>query len=653
MKNAFPKSNKCSRIIVTGELQNVGTECSGYHAVDIFELKPLGSQDSEKLFLGRAFSSEDQCPDSLKDVSCRMLKECGGLPLAIITLAGLFASLRNNSDIWHQLQRYVVSSLTNLSLEYMLKEIVNLCCDNLPQDLKTCLQYLTIYPEGCTIWKVDLLKQWTAEGFITSTKGNEGVAESYFDELVKRGMIQPEKITHNNEVLSCTVHHMVLDLIMSKSREENFITVVDYSQTNALFFMKPHRLSLHFSCSQYATKPEDIRLSQVRSLAFFGLPKCMPSVTEFKVLRVLIIEFWGNKDDFSSLDLSRICRLVLLRYLKISGHIFVDFPSKILGLKLLETLEIFATVSTTLNEKAMEIDAKESALPNDIVHLPGLLHLSLQEGIKLPDRIGLLTSLQTLKYYDLGNNSEDCIQSLGELKNLRDLHLTCSTTLSHEHLKRNLVALASSLGRLTNLESLTLAHGAVGMTMFVEHSSAMFSTSKFLQRLEVLQSTCVFSSLPEWIGKLCRLSILKIVVRVLIRSDIDILTRLPGLTVLSLYVRQPSIERVVFHNGALPVLKYFKYSCSALCIDFQEAALPNLHRLKLCFNVHRGEIYSHTICSIKHLSNLKGIALRIGAAADVEESDRRAAESAFVSSLHKHPRFPIDMNIRRVDCVDE
>lgn len=260
----------------------------------------------------------------------------------------------------------------------MLKEIVNLCCDNLPQDLKTCLQYLTIYPEGCTIWKVDLLKQWTAEGFITSTKGNEGVAESYFDELVKRGMIQPEKITHNNEVLSCTVHHIVLDLIMSKSREENFITVVDYSQTNALFFMKPRRLSLHFSRAQYATKPEDIRLSQVRSLAFFGLPKCMPSVIEFKVLRVLIIEFWGNKDDFSSLDLSRICRLVLLRYLKISGHIFVDFPSNIQGLKLLETLEIFARVSTTLNEKAMEIDAKESALPNDIVHLPGLLHLSLQ-----------------------------------------------------------------------------------------------------------------------------------------------------------------------------------------------------------------------------------------------------------------------------------
>lgn len=93
MKNAFPKSNKCSRIIVTGEVQNVGAECSGYHAVDIFELKPLGSQDSEKLFLGRAFSSEDQCPDSLKDVSCRMSKECGGLPIAIITLAGLFASL--------------------------------------------------------------------------------------------------------------------------------------------------------------------------------------------------------------------------------------------------------------------------------------------------------------------------------------------------------------------------------------------------------------------------------------------------------------------------------------------------------------------------------------------------------------------------------
>nr|TKV99357.1 hypothetical protein SEVIR_8G038000v2 [Setaria viridis] len=649
IKNVFPNGSNCSRVIITCEVKNIALECSGYHTVDTFEMKPLGSQDSENLFLDRAFSSDNQFPDPL---IFRMLKECGGLPLAIISAAGLFASLRDNSDIWHQLLQSVLSTLENLSLEDMLKQIVSICYNNLPQELKTCLLYLTMYPVGCTIWKDDLLKQWAAEGFITTTKGNEGVAENYFNELVKRGMIQPEKINYNNEVLSCTVHHVVLDLITYKSRQENFITAVDYSRTNAMFLMKARRLSLHYSCAQYATEPEGIRVSQVRSLAFFGLPRCMPSVIEFKLLRVLILEFWGNKDDCTSVNLSRICGLCLLRYLKISSQIYVELPSEIQGLKFLEILEIDARVSAVLNEKMLEIDAKESAVPNDIVHLPGLLHLGIRDGTKLPDRIGLITSLQTLKCFDLGYNSEDNVQSLGELINLRDLHLTCSKEVSHEHLKRKLVALASSFGRLANLKSLTLAHGAVGMTMFVDHSSAIFSTPMFLQRLE-LPPICTFSRLPEWIGKLRKLCVLKIVVRVLLRSDIDILTGLPGLTVLSLYVRQPNAEGVVFNSGEFPVLKYFKYRCSALCIAFREEALPNLRRLKVCFNFHRDEIYSHMISGVEHLLNLKEIAVRIGAAdGGVEESDRRAVESAFESTIRKHPTFPIYMNVRRFDWVE-
>jgi len=393
-------------------------------------------------------------------------------------------------------------------------------------------------------------------------------------------------------------------------------------------------------------------VSQVRSLAFFGLTRCMPSVIEFKLLRVLILEFWGNEDDDStSINLSRICRLCLLRYLRISSHIYVELPSEIQGLKLLEILEIDARISVVPNEKVLETDARESAVPNDIVHLPGLLHLSLQDGTKLPNQIGLMTSLQTLKYFDLGNNSEDNVQSLGELINLRDLHLTCSTEVSHEHLKRNLITLGSSLGRLANLKSLTLAHGAVGMTMFVDHSSAMFSTPMFLQRLE-LPPICIFSRLPEWIGKLHKLCILKIAVRVLLKSDIDILTGLPDLGVLSLYVRQPNTECVVFNSGALPVLKYFKFRCSALCIAFREEALPNLRRLKVCFNVHRGQMYSHMISGVEHLLDLKEIAVRIGAADDVEESDRMAVESAFESAIQKHPRFPIYMNVKRVDWVE-
>jgi disease resistance protein RPM1 len=47
-------------------------------------MKPLTFHLSKRLFLKRMFSS-DECPDQLQAVSDEILKECGGLPLAIIS----------------------------------------------------------------------------------------------------------------------------------------------------------------------------------------------------------------------------------------------------------------------------------------------------------------------------------------------------------------------------------------------------------------------------------------------------------------------------------------------------------------------------------------------------------------------------------------
>ncbi|TVU03607.1 hypothetical protein EJB05_50794 [Eragrostis curvula] len=637
LKNIFPKGNNCSRIIITSEGQDVVAEFCGHPSVNFFEMKPLGSHDSEKLFFQKVFGSEHHCPDQLKGVSRRIIRKCGGLPLAIISVASLVANEPDNTDLWHNLLQYFSTSLENLTLAEMLTKIVNLCYNSLPQYLKTCLLFLNIYPEGCTIWKADLLRQWIAKGFVSTIE--EGVVESCFNELIKRGMIQPGKINHSDEVVSCTVHHIVHDLITYKSSEENFITAIDYSQTIMGLSMNARRLSLYFSSAQYATKPEGIKWSQVRSLAFFGLQRCMPSIMEFKLLRVLILEFWGDYDDHTTLDISKICRLFHLRYLKVCSHILVELPSQIKGLRFLETLEI---------------DARVLAVPNDIVFLPGLMHLSLRDGTKLPDGIGRITSLQTLQYFDLGNNSEDNILSLGQLINLRDLHLTGFTAPSFKYLKRKvLVALFFSLDRLANLTSLSLAPGIADLTVFVDESHCMLSTPIFLQRLELLSPICTFSILPEWIAKLQKLRVLKIIVRELQQNDIDTLGGFPDLTALSLFVRRPAAERVVFHSGAFRVLKYFNYRCGALRLDLKQETLPNLQRLKLGFNVHRGDQYSHMVSGIEYLSNLKDIAVEIGAAAGAEESDRRAAEFALKDVIHKHPRFHYFFNIKRVDWIEE
>ena len=101
---------------------------------------------------------------------------------------------------------------------------------------------------------------------------------------------------------------------------------------------------------------------------------------------------------------------------------------------------------------------------------------------------------------------------------------------------------------------------AVGMTMFIGQDD-MPCTPELLQRLAISPSSCIFSRLLRWIEGLQKLRILKIAVRILLNSDIDTLTGLPVLAVLSLYVQKSNAESVVFNSWAIPALKYFKYRC--------------------------------------------------------------------------------------------
>lgn len=603
--------------------------------VGILKMESLSTSDSMELFFNKVLGSNTEFPEELKKYSEEIIIKCHGLPLATTIIASVLASHPENSELWRHVKDYLYSR-NNLSSEDMLKEIIGLSYCSLSQQLKTCLLYLGLYSEGYTFLKADLVKQWTAEGFIMEVVG-EGVnevAECYFDELVSRGLVQPNHINLSDEVMFYTMHSTIFEVIRRKSIEDNFITIIDYSGTTPRLSAKIRRLSLSFSNAKYATKPQGFTLSPVRSLNFYGLVECLPSITEFKLLRVLVLEFCGDRVIF---DLSEIYRLLQLRYLWVTADdSFIKLPFKMRGLKYLETLEIYAIVLTA---------------PSDIVHLPKLLHLRIQGDIKLPDYVGQLRSLRTLQCFDLSSNSEDNVRSLGEMTNLHDLHVTYSTVLS-DHLDRNLMALASAIGKHANLKSLTLAPGASCTSIYMDCSSMLSSPPVFLEKLELLPPICIFSKLPEWIGQLQKLCILKIVVKKLRSDDVNRIAGLQELTVLSLYVREPTAESTVFNNSAFPVLKYLKFRCGVLRLAFQAEAIPKLRRLKLEFNAHSGEEYGDVLVGIENLLNLQEIAVRLGAAPDAEECDKTAAESVIKHNISKHSRY-LSVSIRRADPIEE
>ncbi|PVH62521.1 hypothetical protein PAHAL_3G315800 [Panicum hallii] len=553
VSRALPDGKCCSRVLFTTESDVVAQICSGQNSKYIFKMEPLSDNESKKIFFSRFPGNQSKENEQLYEHSSEIIRKCGGFPLATITIASLLARQQSWIEQYNWIRRSLSSNLrTDPTAEWM-RQVLSLCYNNLPGRLKACMLYLSIYKEDHVIWKYDLVKQWLAEGFICAQEGKvkEEVASTYFDELVNGGMIQPVDINYNED----------------------------------------------------AAQPTRLRLLQVQSLAFFGLFKSLPSIAQFRLLRVMILHLWADQDN-KSFDLTTVCQLFRLKYLEIVCNITLDLQTKMQGLQCLETLII---------------DSRISEVPLDIVHLPGLRYLSLPGDTNLPNGFGQLTSLQSLGCFNLSSNPADNVLNLGKLTNLQDLRLICSTMPS-DNLEKKLQCLGSILSKLSNLKSLTMLPAgssiatmrasASSINIYCDSLSSVSSPPALLQKLEFLLQICIFSILPKWIG-------------------------LPALSALMLYVQTASTRRILFDKKGFPVLKHFKFICSALCIAFVKGAMPNVRRLKLGFNANTLLQHSPVDAGFEHLTGLKEISAKIGNAG-ANESSRMAAQSALEVAFSPH-----------------
>jgi len=120
------------------------------------------------LFNKRIFGSEDACPPRFIDVSCEILNKCGGLPLAIITMAGILACQPTRlKEEWEHIQDCLTSQAPRNSTLTDMMHILDLSCKFLPRHLKACFLYFGMYPEDHEIEKDDLVRKWVAEGFVS------------------------------------------------------------------------------------------------------------------------------------------------------------------------------------------------------------------------------------------------------------------------------------------------------------------------------------------------------------------------------------------------------------------------------------------------------------------------------------------------------
>lgn len=103
----FPENNCSSRIIVTTRIETVAKASSVSEDL-VHHMRRLQERDREQLFVKRVFASVGgTCPDELKDTMDKILKKCGGLPLAIVSIASLLASYNSAGSIYRHVEQSV------------------------------------------------------------------------------------------------------------------------------------------------------------------------------------------------------------------------------------------------------------------------------------------------------------------------------------------------------------------------------------------------------------------------------------------------------------------------------------------------------------------------------------------------------------------
>ncbi|KAM3260794.1 hypothetical protein ACQJBY_051824 [Aegilops geniculata] len=566
-------------------------------------------------------SQNDQVPPE------RIWKMCGGLPLPIVTMAGLVESNKDKKpEEWNVVCKTLFPEQQVCQKPEEFMRIINYCYGVLPSDLKICCLYFSIFPKGRKISKKQLMRRWISEGLVSEKQGLslEDVAETCFNQLIKR----LENST-DGKVKSCQVHDMVLEYIISKAAEENFVTVVGGQWSVPTRSNKVRRMSLHSSDSKHASKAYAMNLSHVRSLTVFGSLE-QQRFKSFKtgIVQVLDLEGCsGFKANHASV--SDICKMTLLKFLSLRGTDISELPPNIGGLKYLETLDIRQTGVEELPKTVVLLERISNILGGD---------KRTRKALRLPKDMkkGAMKTLRVLFGIEITEGST-AVSNLHELTGLKKLAIYKLHKSGHDELLSSIQYLGGySLKTLVIDDESSEFHDKLGK---------MSTPPLYLNALELSGKLCNF---PKWIIEL------KDIVKLTLSATLlgaENLVRLRGLkTLFSLTFsvcatkHDPDIAAILHKNksdyggeiffppGGFVNLKLFRIFTPILpSLNFSGGAMPGLERLELCFKRLEG---LHGVDKLKLLHDL--ILTVDGKADNTTKSilnDLKAAKGNYILSI--------------------
>ncbi|XP_055802612.1 putative late blight resistance protein homolog R1B-16 [Solanum dulcamara] len=367
IRRCFPDCNNGSRILLTTRNVEVAEYASS--GKPPYHMRLMDFDESWNLLYEKVFA-KDSFPPEFEQLGKQIALKCGGLPLAIIVIAGLLSKTGKTLDEWQSVAENV-SSAVSTDLESQCMKVLALSYHHLPSHLKPCFLYFAIFPEDSLVFVDKLVKLWVAEGFlkVEEMENIEEVAEKYLTDLVDRSLISISHSIFDGKKVSCGMHDVTREICLREARNVNFVNVLRGTSDQ-----NPCSQSMQCSCTSRGrisihNEEELIRYrnSEPHSIIMFGQYQYFEPELPFNLVRVL---------DLASIVCttfpSGILSLTHLRYLALSFYLgskeevpssILEIPPSISRLCYMETF-ILSHTSTLI-------------LPSEILRMPQLRHLSL------------------------------------------------------------------------------------------------------------------------------------------------------------------------------------------------------------------------------------------------------------------------------------
>ncbi|XP_075662108.1 uncharacterized protein LOC142631709 [Castanea sativa] len=364
------------------------------------------------IFKKRASANERLLSLDLEKIGKEIVKKCKRIPWAAEFLGrimyfihdrGEWLSIQNNKN-WDLLDDRNNGEFHILKLGY----------DHLrTPSLKRCFAYCAIFPKDYDMKKDEVIQYWMAEGFLGPSKEDnmvmEDIGNMYFNILLATSFFQNATKDAYGEIISCKMHDLVHDFAISISKSETMILEGD--------------------------SVDNVSKVQPLLVRFDGktTPRTSFSRDSFIKMRTLI----SKNLDFDDMLSNFKC----LRALKLSGHSIIRLPNSIeqlIHLRLLHILdtaieELPVSITKLYNLQTLRIEEcpKLMKFPEDLSNLINLRHISIYISDRLRifsehfllKNMSCLTSLQTLKFFRLGQDEGYRIKEIGPLKNLREIDI--------------------------------------------------------------------------------------------------------------------------------------------------------------------------------------------------------------------------------------